>query len=188
MEPWEQNLQIQRDIRQAQTAASAAALLQGQSRQRAAQQAQAQNQEILLRELIFEQQIAGFSETEKRSAREERELGLDFLELRFLSPSGQQRKRQERKREIQAELDAGEAAGKQWEADRLQKEQKGAVSMRVLNIIFIVLAIALVLYCLTYQISPNASHHGLIRLLNSCSALIVLGLVRSAFRNWITGD
>ena len=72
MEPWERNLQNQRDIRQAQTAASTAALLQGQSMQRGAQAAQARNQENLLQELIFEQQIAGFSETEKSIARQKR--------------------------------------------------------------------------------------------------------------------
>ena len=187
MEPWEQNLQIQRDIRQAQTAASAAALLQGQSRQRAAQAAQARNQETLLQELIFEQQIAGFSETEKRSAREDRELGLDFLELRFLFPSERQRKRQERKREIQAELDAVEASNKQLEADTVQYRQKHAARIKRLNIVFIVLAIPLGIFCLTYK-GSNFLGLDVGGLFWTGCALAALGITRWFIGGCITGD
>ena len=122
MEPWERNLQNLRDIRQAQTAASTAALLQGQSMQRGAQAAQARNQENLLQELIFEQQIAGFSETEKSIARQKRK---------------QQIQRERRDNEVANEV-ASEALAK---SIRLAQLQDSAIAYKRWNIAHIVFTI-----------------------------------------------
>ena len=125
MEPWERNLQNLRDIRQAQTAASTAALLQGQSMQRGAQAAQARNQENLLQELIFEQQIAGFSETEKSIARQKR---------------NQQIQRERRDNEVANKI-ASEALAKSIRLAQLQDIQDSAIAYKRWNIAHIVFTI-----------------------------------------------
>ena len=97
--------QLRQDLQQAAIAMSLRNAQQAQIDQAATQAA---TQKELLERLIFEQQIAGFSNAEKQLARADRKLGLDPLEMQSLPLPEQKRRREERRAEIERELEEEE--------------------------------------------------------------------------------